>query len=373
MKKIIFSAVVFLVLLFWPGITAFAETEKDENYDIFNTEELENSLSEETKKYLDDFSLKLENGKFSSSLTPKQFILHITDFLKEGIKDPLKIFFLISGIILAVAAADAFKKSGDKSAAAVLAGTLAIAAAGIGDVMSAASAAVSAIKAVSEFMFAFIPVFTAIVAVSGKTATSAASGALLLGATQAVSAACTYLILPIISGFSALFISSSFSPLTERSSLPVILKKAALWILSLVSTLFLGILGIQTVISSASDTVGLKTAKFIVGTCVPVAGPALAEAASTVAASVSLVRSSVGAYAIAALVFTILPVLLQVAMLRGCFLLSIAVSETFALPKMTSLLKAIDSVLSVLFAILLLISGLFVIALGIVVNAGKSV
>ena len=65
MKKIIFSAVVFLALLFLPGITSFAETANDENYDIFKTEELKNSLSEETKKYLEDFSLKLENGKFS--------------------------------------------------------------------------------------------------------------------------------------------------------------------------------------------------------------------------------------------------------------------------------------------------------------------
>lgn len=372
MKKIKFFSMVLIAMIFMSGFTVFADSKKDEHNDIFKTEELENALSDETRKYLDEFSISLEEGKFSSALTPKEFILNITEFLKEGIKGPLKIFFLISGIILAVASAEAFKKSGEQSAAALLAGTLAVAAAGIADVMVAASSAVSAIKAVSDFMFAFIPVFTAIVAISGKTATSAASGALLLGATQAVNAVCTYLILPVISGFSALFISSSFSPLTEKSSLPTVLKKSALWILSLVSTLFLGILGIQTVISSASDTVGLKTAKFIVGTCVPVAGPALAEAASTVAASVSLIRSSVGAYAVAALVFTVLPVILQVAMLKGCFLLSAAVSEIFSLNKITSLLKAVDSILSVLFAILLLISGLFVIALGIVVNAGKS-
>ena len=118
---------------------------------------------------------------------------------------------------------------------------------------------------------------------------------------------------------------------------------------------------------------GLKTTKFIVGTCVPVAGATLAEAASAVAASVSVIRSSVGAYAVAALVIIALPVLSEILMWRAVFLITGVISELFSLSKTVSLLKAFDSAFSVISAVLLITLCMFVIALSIVIGAGKTV
>lgn len=369
-KRVLFFCVLMAFLSFF-SLSSKAE-ENDENID-FGADSLKYSLDDSTRKYMEEFGIDIENGKLSFDMNPLDFFGHIFTFFKSGIKRPLKALFLLLGIILALSAASAFNKPDSNMAPAVFAGTLCIAAVSIKDVLSAAAAANTAVKAITDFMLAFIPIFTSIVAVSGKTATSFASGALLLGAAQGVSAVCTFITIPLMSGYTALSVSSAVSPLTEKSALAKSVKNAALWIMSLASTVFLGILGIQSALSSAADTVGLKTTKFIVGTCVPVAGATLAEAASAVAASVSVIRSSVGAYAIAALVIIALPVLCEILMWRAVFLITGIISDLFSLSKTSSLLKAFDSVFSVISAVLLITLCMFVIALSIVIGAGKTV
>lgn len=133
-------------------------------------------------------------------------------------------------------------------------------------------------KGLSVFMLGFIPVFAVIVAASGGAVTSASMSTLLLTAAQGVSYISSFAVLPLMGGYLAVSIGSSVSPLMQRSGIAETVKKLALWITAFISTVFAGILSIQTAVNSSADTLTAKTARFIIGSSVPVAGGVLSEA-----------------------------------------------------------------------------------------------
>ena len=150
------------------------------------------------------------------------------------------------------------------------------------------------------------------------------------------------------------------------------IKKIVFWIMALVSTVFIGILGIQTAVNASADTLVSKTAKFIIGSSVPVAGGVLSEALGTVTASMGLLKSSVGIYGALACGVTLLPLVIELLIWRVTLLIACAVSELFALPEISGLLKAADAMMSVLIGILLLVGALFIISLAVVVTGVKT-
>jgi stage III sporulation protein AE len=140
-----------------------------------------------------------------------------------------------------------------------------------------------------------------------------------------------------------------------------------------ISTLFIGILSIQTAVNSSADTLSVKTAKFIVGSTVPVAGGVLAEALTTVTASLNLLKSSVGIWGVLICALTFLPLVIELLLWRVCLWGLAFFGDTFSLSKISNLLKSVDSVLSVLVGIVLLSFAMFTISLTVVILGGKAV
>lgn len=220
-------------------------------------------------------------------------------------------------------------------------------------------------------MLSFVPIFASVVVLSGASATSASMSALLLTAAEGITAVAAHGILPLMGGYLAVSIASGVSPLIGQSGIAESIKKLSLWIMSLFSTLFVGILGLQTAVNASADSFALKTAKFILGTSVPVAGTALSEAITTISASVGLLRSSVGIYGVLAIAVLMLPVIVELIIWRIIMLLTGFISDFFSMPKISGLIKALDSMLAVLLGIALLTCGMFVIALTVTVTIGK--
>ncbi|MDO4608693.1 MAG: hypothetical protein Q4B40_05835 [Clostridia bacterium] len=366
MRKLILIFVLFFALV----TPVCAQDNHYSEYENIGVEELDDNLNQSVKDFLNENDIDVLNSDWVNNLTDKNALLHIWQFITGGAKNPLKSGVLVAGIIFLSAALSAF--SGDsRFETAIYAAVLAVSAVIVGDIWHSISAAVDAVKGCSTFMVGFIPVFAGIVALSGRVVTAPAMSALLLGATEVMSYISSFVVLPLISGYLALSISSGVSPLLNSSALAENVKKLSQWVLSLLGTLFIGILSIQTAVNSAADSVTLRTAKFILGTSVPIAGGVLSEAASTVSASLGLLKSSVGIYGVVALCLILLPIVIELILWRCVLMLDIALGELFALPKITSVLRAIDSTLSVLLGVLLTVGSMFIISLSVVVMATK--
>lgn len=365
MKKIIVFF-VFLCLLYTP---VRAVDNYSKQYDEIGAGALQDGLNQETKEFLNENGIDAKDSDWTEKLTDKNVITHILQFITGGAKAPIKIGILIASVIFLTAAFSAFEVSA-RFETAIYAAVLCICTIVTGDIWQCVSSAINAVKGCSSFMLSFVPVFASVTAISGKVETATSMSALLLGASEAVSFVASFLVLPLMGGYLALSISSGVSPLVSGASITDSVKKLSMWILSLLGTLFVGVLSIQTAVNSASDGVTLRTAKFILGTSVPVAGGVLSEAVSTISASMGLLRSSIGIYGVVALVFILLPIVIELVLWRCVLMLNISLGEVFSLSKTTGILRAVDSMIAVLLGVVLLIGGMFIISLSVVVMSG---
>ena len=378
MKKVR-MLILFLIFaaLFTISVSA-AESESPEEfyaeqYKNSGAEDLENSLPDSAKDYFSEHGIDPSDYNWVNSLSAESVFKHILTFITSGAKAPLNTGAVIIAIILISAALTSAEIKSSAMTAAIYASAAASAAVIAVPVSSVINTSVNALRGIGVFMLSFIPVFAVIVAASGATVTAASMSALLLAAAETVSYISSFIVLPLMGGYLTLSLSSAVSPLIKKSGITETVKKLAFWIMAFISAVFVGILGIQTAVNSSADTLVSKTAKFIIGSSIPVAGGVLSEAMNTVTASMGLLKSSIGIYGALACAVTMLPLVIELLIWRAVLLISSSVSEIFSLGGIAGLLRAIDSMLSVLIGIILLVGAMFVISLAAVVTGVRTV
>lgn len=374
MKRII---IVFAVLILLTPVKCNAEDNGyedfyKEQFETSGAENLHNHLPDETKEYFEQNGIDLSNPDWVNEISSQNVFSHIWEFLKSGAKTPLAAGAGILAVILISAALSGMEIGGAAANTALYATALSVAAVIAAPLFSVINASVNAMQGCAVFMSAFVPIFAVIIATSGSAVTSVSMSSLLLGASQAVSFIANFVVIPMLSGFLSISLATSVSPVLARSGMADGIKKLAFWIMSLLTTVFVGILSIQTAVNASADTLALKTAKFIVGSSVPVAGTVLSEALTTVTASMGLLKSSVGVYGVIACCAIFLPLLAELFIWRIVLMLNSVISDLFSLDKISSLLRSVDTVISVIIGIILLTCAMFVISLSVVMSVGKA-
>jgi len=368
MKKFL---IFLIVLSLFPFKCSAENTEISEiyreQYELSEADRLEGNLPEDTKEFLNENSIDPQNPDWVHNLTTQNVFSHIWQFLKTGAKKPVASSFVILAVIIASAALSGMETC-DSSSVVNFATVLSVAAVICIPVFSCITASVNAMQGCAVFMMAFIPVFAVIVASTGAAVTSVSMSTLLLGASQAVSFISNFVVIPLLGGFLSISIATSVSPILTKSGIADGIKKLAFWIMSLLTTVFIGILSIQTAVNASADTLATKTAKFIVGSSVPVAGAVLSEALTTITASMGMLKTSVGVYGVVACCVIFLPLLAELLIWKVMLVLNSIVSDLFSQTKISALLRSVDTVISVIIGIILLTCAMFVISLSIVVN-----
>lgn len=368
-KKIL---VVILLLQVFAICASAAEQDEflQSQFEIIGADELSSALPQDTADYFDEYGIDMNVSEWANSLTAEGVFSHIWEFITSGARAPLKSGALILSIIMISAAVAAME--GERNLAVTqYATSLAAAAAVALPLLSVITSAAKVMKGGAIFMSAFVPVFAAAIAASGGVVSAASMSTLLLGATQTVSVISNFAVVPVMSGYMALSLASSVSEPLALSGICETIKKTSFWVMSLISTVFIGILSIQSVVNATAETVSIKAAKFIVSSAVPVAGTAISEAITTVTASMGVLKTSVGIYGVAAVVIIFAPVLAELLVWRVVLIFTSAIAEIFSETKISKFLKSGDAVLSVLVGILLLTSAMFIISLSVVLTVGK--
>lgn len=367
MKKII----VFIILAFVLSVSVSANDDYITQYDNVGADRLDDNLDEQTKDFFEEYDIDTRDPNWVNKITGSNVLSHVWDLITGGMKAPIKTGVFIASIIFLAASLTAFGAD-TRFETAIYAAVLGICVLVANNVWQSVESVVDAVKGCSAFMLSFVPIFASVLALSGHTITAPAMSALLLGATEVMAYLASFTVLPLMGGYLALSIGSGVSPLLNNSGIVDSVKKFSMWIMSLLATVFVGVLGIQTAVNSSADSVAIRTTKFIIGTSVPVTGGALSEAVSTISASMGLLRSSIGIYGVVALVFMFLPIVIELVLWRLTLMVNISLGELFSLSKTTGILRAVDAMLSVLLGVVLIVGGMFIISLSVIVAAGKA-
>lgn len=362
MKRIL----IILLLSFFFCFPVRAEGVYEEHYKQSGAEDLDESLTEEAREFFIKENIDLKEPDWVNQITAGNIFSEIFSFIGEGFKQPFKSGLAMFGVIVIFSAVSGMEsmKQYQKLTSYIFAPLCVLII--FMPLFSLIDSAMSAAKAGSTFMLSFVPVYAGILTVGGQGLTASGMSLLLLGAAEAVSMLCSFVIVPLMGCYLSIGLISSISQNGSSVALGELIKKAAMWILSITLTVFLGLLSIQTAVNSSADGLGIKTAKFVLGSFLPVAGSAISESLTTVTAAVKLLKSSVGMYGVVAVCAMVLPVVLEMLLWRLVIFLLIAAEGLFGAKLGTDIFKSIDCVLSVLIGVMLFCAGLFIISLAIV-------
>jgi len=228
----------------------------------------------------------------------------------------------------------------------------------------------NAIKECSEFILAFIPVFTGVVAASGKPITAAGYTTVMFGTVQIVSQIAATVLVPLLGVFLAFCVAGSVNSQININGLIATVKKVVIWTLGFLMTVLIGLMTVKGLVAGSADTVATKTAKFLIGSFVPVVGGALSEAFNSVQGCMGLIRGTVGSLGIIISFLTFLPVLITILLLMASLHLSAGLADVMSVEKVGELLRAMASVLSLLLGILLIFAVLLIVSVTVMLLLG---
>ena len=362
--------IMILLILTLPTLMAAGE-----DIDSIYKGTLEDSGAQEPEEALPDYarelidSIGLDLTDINSFDGAGEGILTATlAIMSDGFKTPLKSLFLILSVILLHCVVTGVWGKSDVSPVAGYISALAIAAGALFPLVQLLSDTVNATSGISKFMFSFVPVYAGIILAGGAAKTAGSFSGLLMGASQAVSALINSFVVPFISIFLSLSFAGGISEMKLEGLLSSI-KKAAVWTLTLGLTLFCGVLGIQTTITSAGDNLSLKTARFMAGSFLPVVGGAVGEAMGTVGSCIGVLRGAVGAYGVIGILAILLPIFLSLIAWRLVLIAGESSAELFGADMVRGMLKGIGSAVTILIGLVIWTALLFIISLSVVMIA----
>lgn len=373
-------AAVTLLLLMQPGVGASAGLDGldgafdlDEQLDAIGRDELMQEVPGEARELMEQSGVGDLSVDQLLQLSPKDFFRTVWDLLLQQMKKPLRTLGVIAAVVVLCAMLGGLGTSVSEQTLPQMfhmVAVLCILTSVILPILDCIVNASGAIKDVSVFMLGFIPVFAAALTAAGQPVTGAAYNLFLFSTCQAVSQVVAQTLIPLLGIYLALCVVGVLVPDLRIASATKTIKSILSWALGLVVTVFVGLLSLQTMVGGSADSVTARTAKFLIGSFVPVVGGTLSEAFSTAQGCLRLIKTSVGTYGILVALFTFLPVLLQTV----CWYLVTGVAsiagDILGVGRVSEVMRSCSTVLGILLAVILSFALLVIVSTAVVTAAG---
>lgn len=364
--------IVFVVVLLLP-LSVFAEDtgskeEYEEYISQYDLSVFEEYLDSDTYSILKELGIDDFNYDDISGLSIDSIRKIAQKILKGKLETPVRgaltiiIFVLLSAFFQGVKLNDDALNDVYSIASAVIISIVLVLKIGTTISLSATS-----LKIAADFIYAFVPVFCAIVATGGGLTTTLSTNTTLLMLAQGISFLASNVVMPVINCFLALGICSGLSREVQLDNLVRSVKNVITKGVSLVCSAFVSILSLKTTIASRTDILGLRSIRFVINSVVPVIGASISEGLLSIQSYSSLIKSSVGVVGIIAIALTFLPAIAEVVLWRVSLSLCIIVSDLFGDTPVSKVINAFRDTLLLLNVVLILSMVTSIISFGILI------
>lgn len=221
------------------------------------------------------------------------------------------------------------------------------------------------------FMQALLPLLLTLLVAVGGIASAAIFHPLIFITITAFGTVIKNIVLPLIFFAAVLEIVSGLSKHFQVSRLAGLFKGAAMGIMGLLSTIFLGVMAIQGVAGAVGDSVTFRTAKFATDTFIPVVGGVFSDALEAVIRSSLLMKNAVGIAGVLIIVMILVIPLVKIITIAFIYKLAGAVIQPVGEEKISDCLNGLGNGLISVFAAVATVGLLFFFALAIVVGLGN--
>lgn len=353
-KKLSFIAFLLILPIFFIlPVEAEEENLAPDGYDDFM-----NSIPEDIAELLPDgmFSSDMEEiGSAVKEASSWDYIWDVIfDLIGLNIKDALKIFAQITGLLLLCSLLSMLKNTiKNESLSSIL------------PVVSSV-VIVSAILVISKeplerinlffeqlkmLVNTMTPMICSLYAMGGNVSTAVVQNYGMIMFLSIFENICILSLQLILGICMTLAVASAFMPNVNLKPLSDAIKKTFTFFVGLVMLIFSTVLSTQTLLASKADSLGAKTAKLFTGQIIPLVGGTVGDSLRTAGASIEYLRSTVGVGIIIVFLLLVLPTLLSVWSFRLSFIASNAVSGLLGCEREGKMISEIASIYGYILAI----------------------
>lgn len=241
----------------------------------------------------------------------------------------------------------------------------------VGSFKLAVSTGLGVIERMVSFMQTLLPVLLVLLTALGGLTTVSLLQPFLLVFLSLLSTSCQNLIFPFISLTAVLGIVNNISESFKISHLVSFLKQITKVGIGLVLTLFIGVITVQGVAGSVIDGVTLRTAKYMTGAFVPVAGSMFADALDAVIGGSLILKNALGLTGVLVLGAIILFPVLKILALAVIYRLASALLQPLGDSLLANTLEEMAGCLFLTFAVVAAVAIMFFMTITIIVGAAN--
>ncbi|MDO4731650.1 MAG: stage III sporulation protein AE [Clostridia bacterium] len=338
-----------------------------------NAKELFDDLPQNTKNHLSNIGISEFDWQNMLNISHDKVFLEIFNSAQENFLNNFSFFFQILAVIILCAVVSCMNVSLDKQQLndiINLVGILCLCVIVINPIVLCIENMTQAVKISANFMLAYIPVMAGIMLAMGQTFSSVAYNFTMATVSEIISQTAANVLIPALNIFLSFSIISGLSKRLNLSSICDMIMKLTKWLLATLMTVFTAILAAQNIISASADNASYKAIRLALGSFVPVIGSALGEAYATIQASVKILKSGVGIFAIVATGFIFIPPMLECIIWMITVYLCKAICDLLSMQMMSVLLDSVKNVLSVMISIMICCMAVFIVSGFFILNTG---
>lgn len=351
MKKILIMFILLLFCVFEP-VFASEIPKLDDEY------EFNNNVS------------NMVDGSFS--INPKEISEKIIDVFLEEInnsKTSMATFIIVASLSGILTVMQGSIKNVGVSEASFLACFIAAASAAVDGLLNALEYAKNVIGLMSEFIIKLSPLLLTMIVSSGFAGTATVYKPVLSAAVYVITVVVNKCLIPLILFGAVLAIVNNVSGRVQISNYTKLVQSISKWILTAVLTMFTGITGIYGFTAPKLDALGGRAVKFAVGSFVPVVGGLLSETIETVVGGSVLVKNAVGTAGVITICAMCLVPIIKISVIGLILKVSAAAVEPLADRRITGVLQDTAGVVTMILAMVIVISVMFIICISIMLAA----
>ena len=361
--------IIVLVFSFFLSGSYYEETLEEQ----LNTAEKSgfmDEVSSETIDLLEKIGINGIDPEKLSGLSAKDILALIWESFVLKLKEPLKSLLTVVAAAIICSLAQSFCENFSLTGNVInTVSTLSAASVLMIPVKNIIISASDVIEECSNFILGFVPIYSSAIIASGYVSSAAGFRSLMLGTVTIISKLSGEIIVPLICIYLALCVAGSVSDISV-GEISKSVKSFAVWLLGISMTVFSGIMGLGTLISSSTDSAFAKTAKFLIGSAVPIVGSTVSDALSTIKGCLNITKTVLGTYAIVVIAAIFLPPIISLLSWKICLSVSSGIGEFFGNKTLSGLLASVSSVIGIMLALVIVTAVMFIFAVSIMLMTG---
>ncbi len=357
-KRVIFFIFCFLIA-FAPNVLAGEEI-------VAESTVAGADIPDEITEYLPEDLFDSSSDKFLESFTVNSVLKTVVSIIGDVFPGVMSAFLLLLGLCVISSVLHAMRDSVSSASVGYVLdfiSVLCIAAAAFSFVQMLFDDFCTFIEQVNSFMLVIVPAMSALMLSGGEITSSAVFGNILAAVVTFLETLCSGALLPLLSALLCISVTSKVCSEVDISGFSKLINNVITFVLSAVMLALTCVMTFQSVIAKSADTAAVKGVKFVLGNAIPIVGGALADAVSTVASSVGIVKAATGiGGAVVICVMFAVPVL-KFIMWKVMFESVSAISCAFSLKKESAFFSEMAEITGFLIAIMASVAIFFIIAL----------